>query len=240
MAHALRHSNRLIQRRYGTTGLGASGFLHDEVIPVARWDFRTDADQLTSPDGWQDRSPVFGQGSSDDISPLSQTLPSSVPAFDGDHVVFSADFFEGMPIQGSDFTYIVKFLSTSAATQVIIGSSTELTQFIALVGGSLRYMSSQGISRDSPLAYDNTGPHTIAVRKSGNSVKVYNGGVEIGSFTDTGSVNLDWLGDRIQVSTLPFVGNMYFAEVYDRAISEYQIEHVSQWGPRAFKPEPRL
>ncbi len=46
MAERIRRVNKLVQKRYGTTGLGSSGKLNDEIIPVARWDFRTDRDKL--------------------------------------------------------------------------------------------------------------------------------------------------------------------------------------------------
>jgi len=217
MAHAIRHSNRLIQRRYGTTGLGASGKLNDEVIPVGRYDFRTNLDQLNA----------LAQ---DD---LEQLTPAAQPVFDTDHIVFDgSDFLGGLPTQTGDFTYIIKYkLDVSSGSLAILVGTTGSDNFQFYIhDNNIRYKDEVGGATATFVSGQDLRDgqtRTLAIVREGLLITCYLDNVVIGTTASTATPFIaDRLGRWVNAD-FDFEGNMYNVSVFPRALNLTEVGTVT-------------
>lgn len=202
------------------TGTGLKVDCSTLFSPIAAYDF-SDASALTSGAGAND---VLGWADYAGSSDLSQVVAATQPLFNGSRIEFDGDdHLSGLPAQAGDFTYIIKFKATSDAIQVLVGDASNTNVYIALISEQFRYRPSSGTPHDTPLVYNNTGPHTVAITKAGSAVKMYIEGVEVLSVSDASSIDLDRVGDR-GGSSLGFIGNMYDLLVYDKELTAGEVQ----------------
>lgn len=199
--------------------------LADYLGAVAIYDFTESLDLIPGQSpikGWVDE----GLGPIDN---LTQPSVGKQPVHDPDTgaAVFNSSVLEGAPTQSGDFTYSIEFESTSAAAQAILADSSDITRFLALNSSNIRYKSTQGINRDVPLLYNGTGKHVVTVTKSSSDLKIYIEGSNPVSFTDTGTVTFDLIGDRDISSPLPLIGSMFYIHVYPTALDATQVLNVT-------------